>query len=95
MKIKEEFIENLAAGLKEWCTQIDLLTAGTEDEGVDEKLKYVEEPDELLDKHYAAAEKLKAMEEADGDSWGTVKRVANKVWNNLKTGLFNAIAKFK
>jgi hypothetical protein len=95
MKTKNEYIESLAAELKEWSAQIDLLAARAEDETADAKLKYAAELDSLRAKQHAAAEKMKELEEASGDAWGTVKDTAGEVWDDLRTGLASAVAKFK
>ena len=95
MKTKDEYIESLASELKEWSAQVDLLAAKTENATADVKLKYAEELDALRAKQHAAAEKMKELQEASGDAWGTVKETAVEVWEDLKTGLASAVAKFK
>jgi chromosome segregation ATPase len=95
MKTKDEYIEKLTSELKEWSAQIDILTARTEIASADLKLKYAEELEELRSKQHAAAEKLKELEDASGDAWKTVKETADKVWNDLRTGLADVTSKFK
>lgn len=95
MKTKDEYIESLAAELKEWSAQIDLLTAKMENAEADAKLGYEEELDTLCAKQHAAAEKMKELEESGGEAWETVKETADKVWDNLRTGLASAVSKFK
>jgi chromosome segregation ATPase len=95
IKTKDEYIEGLAAELKEWSAQINLLTAKTENAAAHMKLKYAEELDALRAKQHAAAEKLKELQETSGDAWGTVKETADKVWDDLRTGLASAVSKFK
>jgi uncharacterized protein YicC (UPF0701 family) len=95
MKTKDEYIEKLTSELKEWSAQIDILTARTEIAAADLKLKYAEELEELRSKQHAAAEKLKELEDASGDAWKTVKETADKVWNDLRTGLADVTSKFK
>jgi len=95
MKTKDEYIESLASELKEWSAQIDLLAAKTENAAADVKFKYAEELDALRARQHAAAEKMKELEEASGDAWGTVKETADKVWNDFRTGLASAVSKFK
>ena len=94
MKTKDEYIESLASELKEWSAQIDLLAAKTENAAADVKFKYAEELDALRARQHAAAEKMKELEEASGDAWGTVKETADKVWNDFRTGLASAVSKF-
>jgi hypothetical protein len=61
----------------------------------DVKLKYAEELDALRAKQHAAKEKMKELEEASGDAWETVKGTADKVWDNLRTGLASIVSTFK
>ncbi|MDD5035295.1 MAG: coiled coil domain-containing protein [Methylococcaceae bacterium] len=95
MKTKDEYIESLAAELKEWSAQIDLLAAKTENAADQVKLKYLEELDALRAKQQTAAEKIKELQEASGDAWVKVKETADKVWDDLKTGVAGAVSKFK
>ena len=95
MKTKNEYIESLTAELKEWSTQIDVLAANAESAAADAKLKYAEELAELRTKQHAAAAKIQELEEASDDAWVTVKDTAVEVWDDLKTGLASAVAKFK
>lgn len=95
MKTKEEYIDNLAAELKDWSTQIDLLTAKTENAAAHVRVKYIEELNTLHAKQQKAAEKMKEMQETGGDAWETVKVTADKVWDDLRIGLADATSKFK
>jgi uncharacterized protein YicC (UPF0701 family) len=95
MKTKEEYIESLASELKEWSAQIDLLTAKAETATAEAKLKYAEELDALRAKKQAAAEKIKELEGASGDAWETVKETAERVWDDVRTGLASVASKFK
>ena len=71
------------------------MAAKTENAAAHVKLKYVEELDALRTKQHTAAEKLKELKEASGDAWGTVKETADKVWDDLRSGLASATSKFK
>jgi len=95
MKTKEEYIDNLAAELKDWSTQIDLLTAKTESAAAHVRVKYIEELNGLHAKQQKAAETMKEMQETGGDAWETVKVTADKVWDDLRIGLADATSKFK
>jgi len=68
MKTKEEYIDSLAAELKEWSAQIDVLTVKAEAAAADVKLKYHADIDALRIKQAAAAEKIKELEAASGDA---------------------------
>ncbi|UZR29782.1 coiled coil domain-containing protein [Methylococcus sp. ANG] len=95
MKTKDEYIESLASELKEWSAQIDLLAAKAENAAANVKLKYLEELDALRAKQHAAAEKMKELQDDSGDAWETVKETADRVWDDLRTGLANAVSKLK
>jgi hypothetical protein len=94
MKTKNEYIESLATELKEWSAQIDLLTAKAEDAASQGKQKYLEEIEALRAKQAIAAEKIQELNDASGDAWETLKETADKVWDDLRTGLATAAAKF-
>ncbi|WP_333872953.1 hypothetical protein [Methylobacter sp.] len=95
MKTKEEYINNLAAELKDWSAQIDLLTAKTENAAAHVRVKYIEELNDLHAKQQKAVEKMKELEEDGGDAWETVKVTADKVWDDLRLGLASATSKFE
>lgn len=94
MTTKDEYIESLATELKEWSAQIDLLTAKADEAAAQARLQYAQEIDTLRAKQHAAAAKMQELEEASGDAWEKVKETADKVWEDLRTGLASAVAKF-
>jgi hypothetical protein len=94
-KTKDEYIQRLASELKEWNEQIDRLAAKSSHAVGYAKLKYVEELGSLQIKQHAAADKMKELEEASGDAWATVKATADKVWDDLKSGVASAVGTFK
>jgi hypothetical protein len=95
MEIQEAFKKKMAAQLKEWSAQINLLEAKVENAGADLKVKRAKELNELRAKQRAASEKMKELEKASGKAWEQVKETADKIWEDLKTGLADAHAKFK
>ena len=95
MKTKDEYIDSLAAELKEWSAQIDQLNSKMENAVSHAKIKYNEELDALRANQHAAAEKLKELQESSGDSWESLKETADKIWEDLKTGVTDAASKFK
>ncbi|MGR9087890.1 MAG: hypothetical protein ACU841_12560 [Gammaproteobacteria bacterium] len=95
MKTKDEYIESLASELKEWSANIDLLSAKMEKSAGMMKLKYVEDLNALHAIQIAAAEKIKELENSSGDAWETAKDTADKIWDDLRTGLASAASKFK
>ena len=95
MKIQNAYKEKLAAQLKEWDAQINLLEAKAGKLSADLKLKRAEEIVELRARQNAASEKMKELEEATGEAWERVKLTAVIVWEELKAGVTAAQQKFK
>ncbi len=95
MKTKDEYIESFASELKDWGAQIDVLTAKTEKSAGMVKLKYVQELNALRAKQHTAGEKMKELEEASADAWDAAKATADKVWDDLRSGLAKTVSKFK
>ena len=95
MEVKDAYKQKLAAQLKEWTAQINLLEAKAENMGADIKIKRLELIKELRSKQHLAAEKMKELEKSSGDAWDQVKSTAEKIWSDLKHGVADAHAKFK
>ena len=77
MKIQNAYKEKLAAQLKEWDAQINLLEAKAGKLSADLKLKRAEEIVQLRARQNAASEKMKELEEATGEAWEEVKLTAD------------------
>lgn len=95
MEIQEAYKQKMAAQLKEWSAQINLLEAKVENAGADLKVKRAEELYALRAKQRAASEKMKELGKASGAAWEQVKATADKVWDDLKTGMAEAHSQFK
>lgn len=85
----------MAAQLKEWNAQINLLEARIENANADMKVKRAKELHELRTKQQVASEKMKELEKTSGEAWEQVKKTADKIWDDLKAGIADAHAKFK
>jgi hypothetical protein len=94
MKTKNEYIDSLAAELKEWSAQIDLLNIKAEQSVGTAKLKFTQELNSIRGHQQAATIKMRELEAASDEAWEQVKVTADKVWNDLRMGLANASAKF-
>jgi len=94
MKAKNEYIDSLATELKEWSVQSDLFAAKTEKAAGMIKLKYTEQLKAFRAKQLEAAERMRELEESSGEAWEIAKDTADKVWNELRTGLNTAASKF-
>lgn len=95
MEIQDAYKQKMAAQLKEWSAQIDLLEAKMENIGADMRVKRAEELHELRAKQRAASEKMQELGKASGEAWEQAKETADKIWDDLKAGVADAHAKFK
>ena len=95
MEIKDAYKQKMAAQLKEWTAQINLLEAKVGNAGADIKVKRAKQLHELRAKQRAASDKMKELEKASGEAWEQVKKTANKIWDDLKAGIADAHSKFK
>lgn len=95
MEIQNAYKQKMAAQLKEWGAQIDLLEAKMENAGADMRVKHAEALHELRAKQNTASEKMKELEKAGGEAWEQIKETADKIWGDLKAGLADAHSKFK
>jgi hypothetical protein len=95
MELKDVYKQKRAAQLKEWGAQIDLLEAKLENASADLKVKRAEQLQALRAQHHAASEKMKELGKASGEAWEQVKTTADKIWDDLKSGVADAHSKFK
>ena len=95
MEINDAYKQKMAAQLKEWGAQIDLLEAKAANAGADIKVKQAQHLQELRAKQRAASEKMKELGKASGAAWEQVKTTADKIWDDLKAGVADAQSKFK
>lgn len=95
MEIYDAYKQKMAAQLKEWSAQINLMEAKIENAGADMKIKRVEVLHELRAKQRAASDKMKQMEKAGGEALDQVRETADKIWADLKAGIADAHSKFK
>jgi hypothetical protein len=95
MEFQDAYKQKMAAQLKEWTAQINLLEAKVENAASDMKIQRIEELRALRAKQHAASEKLKDLGKTSGEAWVRVMETADKVWDDLKTGIAEAHSKFK
>jgi len=95
MELQEAYKQKMAAQLKEWNAQINLLEAKVENAGADLRVKRAEELQQLRAKLHAASEKMQELEKSSGEAWTEVKETADKIWEDLKAGVAAAHSKFK
>lgn len=95
MQSKDEYIDSLTSELKEWSAQIDQLAARKEAATDHAKDRYTAELEALRAKRHRASEQLQALQATSGDAWESVKESSDKVWSDLRTGMADALSKFK
>lgn len=95
MGLRNAYRRKLAAQLKEWDAQINLLEAKVENAGADARIKGAEEFDSLRAVQRAASAKLKELERAGSEAWEQLKGTADTIWADLKAGVADAQARFK
>lgn len=95
MDIRDAYKQKMAAQLREWTAQINLLEAKAEHFGADMKVKQAEALQELRAQQRAASEKLTELEKASGAAWDEIKTTVDKIWDDLKKSIADAHAKFK
>lgn len=95
MELHKEYKEKMSAQLKEWNAQVNLLEARMDSFTADMKIMRAEEIQALRAKQHATADKMKELGKASGEAWDQVRITADKMWDDLKTGLTDAQSKFK
>jgi hypothetical protein len=95
MEIQEAYKQKMAAQMKEWGAQIDLLEAKAENIGAGMKVGHAEVMLDLQAKQRVAMDKMNELESATSDAWDQVKETSNKIWDDLRTGITEAHSKFK
>lgn len=95
METKDAYRQKLDAQLKEWHAQISLLAAKAENASADVKLKYALELDEIKAKQREVVQKMRELELSSGEAWEKLKVTADKVLDDLKTSISQAMSKFK
>ena len=87
--------QKMAAQLKDWGAQIDLLETGMDSFTADMKIMRAEEIQALRTRQHAATDKMKELGLATGEAWQQVKLTADRMWDDLKIGVNDAQSKYK
>ena len=95
METKEAYKKKLEAQLNEWSAQINLLSAKAKNKGADVNLQLAKTLEDLQAKQSAVTKKIKELDDAGSEAWVTVSVTAEKVLNDLKKGVGEALSKFK
>ncbi len=92
---REDYIDKLAAQLKVWVAEIDVLKARAEKGTVEVKIAIHKEVEILNKKMQDAQKKLQEIKEKTGNAWESLAEGANKAWNDLREAVHQAGEKFK
>lgn len=95
MELHNQYKEKMGAQLKEWGAQVNLLEAKMDNFTAEMKIMRSEEIQALRAKQHAVNEKMKELGKASGEAWEQVRTTADKMWEDLKTGLSDTQSKFK
>jgi len=95
MKSREEYIDKLAAQLKEWSAKIDELESKASAAKADVKTGYENQIRQLKDKRDAATKRLQDLKGASTDAWDALKAGAEAAWADLSKSVTAAKEKFK
>ena len=95
MKNREEYIDELAAQLKEWSAKIDELESKASAAKADVKTGYENQIKLLKDKQDAATQRLQELKDASADAWDTLKAGAESAWADFNKSITAAKEKFK
>ncbi len=94
MQKREEYIDKLAAQLKEWSAKIDELESKARVAKVDVKTEYEKQIGQLKDKRESAMTKFQELKGASGEAWDTLKAGAESAWAEMKHAVTAAKEKF-
>ena len=95
MKNREEYIDKLAAQLKEWSAKIDELEVKARAAKEDAKHGYENQVSELKKKREIATRKLQELKSTSSEAWDVVKAGAETAWADLMKAVNEAKEKFK
>jgi hypothetical protein len=95
MENRKEYIDKMAARLKEWDTEVEKLEVKAETAKADLKASYNQQINELRLKKAEAQQKLKKIQDAGEDAWEELKEGAEKSWQIFEDSIKNAWGKFK
>jgi len=91
---KEEYIDKLAAQLKEWSAKVDELESKALAARADMKTEYEKQIKQVKDKRDTAMQKLQELRGASTEAWDTLKAGSEAAWADLKNAVAAAKDKF-
>jgi hypothetical protein len=95
MENRKDYIDRMAARLREWDTDLQKLEAKAETAKTDVKASYNQKINELRLKKEEAQLKLKKIQDAGEDAWEELQEGAEKSWKIFEDSVKNAWDKLK
>jgi len=95
MKSREEYIDKMAAQLKEWSAKIDELESKARVAKADAKSGYENQIKQLKDQRDAAKQKLQDLKGSSTEAWDALKVGTETAWAELQKAVTAAKEKFK
>ncbi|HAM52786.1 MAG TPA: hypothetical protein DCP92_19600 [Nitrospiraceae bacterium] len=95
MTNREEYIDKLAAQLKEWSASVDELESNARAAKANVKNEYEKQIRQMKDKRDTAFQKLQELKGASTDAWDTLKAGSEAAWADLKNAVAAAKERFK
>jgi uncharacterized coiled-coil DUF342 family protein len=92
---REEYIDKLAAQLKEWSVKVDELESKARAATTDAKTEYEKQIKQLKDKRDNATQKLQELKGSSAEAWDTLKAGSESAWAEFKNAVTAAKDKFK
>ena len=95
MENRKEYIDRMAARLREWDTDLQKLEVKAGLAKADLKASYNQQIKELRLKKEEAKQKLKKIQDAGEDAWEELKEGTEKSWKLFEESVKTAWGKFK
>ena len=95
MSERTEYIDKLAAQLKEWDDDVQKLEAKMKNAEADAKEKYRAQVEDLQQKKEEANRKLSEIKEAGDSAWMELKAGTEKAFETMKNSVKNALSELR
>ena len=95
MENRKEYIDKMAARLKEWDNEILRMEAKVISAKADVKAEYHKQLMELLNKKDVIQQKLQHIKDASEDAWMELKSGTESSWEIMEDAIKNAWLKIK
>ncbi|MDT8286481.1 MAG: hypothetical protein RQ748_05160 [Elusimicrobiales bacterium] len=95
MTKREEYIEKLAAQLKEWSSAIDEMEKKATAQSAEQKERLLKELEGLRARRKDAQVKLSQLRETTGEAWEELTDGMEKAWGEMKEAVGRVADKYK